>query len=112
LQLTQRYFEKSYNIDVAVATNTQVGMVTWLPDATQSYTSRSAFFKATKRATPTVTLYGSNGASGKMTNLDSTTNINGSTSRTGMSLTNAYVNGVSVGASETVGFHWTAESEL
>ena len=87
-------------------------MVVWLPDATQSYTSRSAFFKATKRATPTVTLYGSNGASGKITNLDSSTNINGATSRIGMSIANAYVNGVSVGGSETVGYHWTSESEL
>jgi hypothetical protein len=112
LALAQRYFEKSYNIDVAVATNTSTGMVVWLPDATQSYTSRSAFFKATKRATPTVTLYGSNGASGKMTNLDSGTNLNGSTTRIGMSLTNAYVSGVVVNASETVGFHWTSESEL
>ncbi len=94
------------------ATNTSTGMVVWLPDATQSYTSRSAFFKATKRATPTVTLYGSNGASGKITNLDSGTNLNGATTRNGMSLANAYVNGVSVGGSETVGYHWTAESEL
>ena len=112
LAMCQRYFEKSYNTDVAVATNTSTGMVVWFPDAAQPYTSRSAFFKATKRATPTVTLYGSNGASGKITNLDSGTNLNGATTRNGMSLTNAYVNGVSVGGSETVGYHWTAESEL
>lgn len=112
LALCQRYYEKSYNIDVAPATNTSVGCVFWMLDATASYSSRSAFFKSTKRATPTVVNYSTQGTSGKFSNVDAGTEINGNTIRNGMSCLNGYVNGVSVGASVGVAFHWTADSEL
>jgi hypothetical protein len=66
LQLAQRYFEKSYNIDVAPSTSTNVGFSN--SPATGYLTNlwgAMVRFNVTKRATPTVTPISYTGTSGQ-----------------------------------------------
>jgi hypothetical protein len=115
LALCQRYFEKSYSISTAVATNTAEGYYTMT-----STTNENNFlifplrFKVEKRAASTITGYQTDGTVG-----------NWSFTRSGSSGTNA-VNAdnigtggcryfVSTGAAYTAGLiegHWTASAEL
>lgn len=63
--LCQRYFEKSYDIDTAVATNTSTDK-TFIP-AVQSDAGNyvgTVFMRITKRAVPTITFYRTDGTSG------------------------------------------------
>jgi hypothetical protein len=112
LALCQRYFEKSYNVDVAIGTSTDTGMVVWFPDAAQSYTSRTAFFKVTKRATPTVTIYSRQGTAGKFNNLDTASELDANTTRNSMACLNMFANNQVVTTSVTTGYQWTASSEI
>jgi hypothetical protein len=113
LALCQRYFCKSYNIDVAPGTVTSVGIVSAYAPTTQ--TNRPIipiFFPVTMRTTPTVTAYSpNNGSSGNFYNSDSAVNFAVSSIGTGSSTTAWYPNG-----SLTVGVflqgHWTAAIEL
>lgn len=70
LQLCQRYFEKSYNIDVAPGTNNDNGaLYTTVEVSTgNSYSNFQVQFKVTKRAIPTCTPYSTSGAAGKIIN--------------------------------------------
>ena len=67
LALCQRYFEKSYNQDTAIAAATQTGMILMpnvLNFSSKAYT-QTIYYKVTKRTTPTVTPYAYNGTSGQ-----------------------------------------------
>jgi hypothetical protein len=68
IQLCQRYYEKSYNLDVVPGTNTQQGMAAATSDANQSrFTGVS--FKVAKRVPPTASnTWGQDGTSGVATN--------------------------------------------
>jgi hypothetical protein len=70
LAACQRYFSKSYNVDVAPATSgTTVGMKTF---STTSTTDGSTYghikFPVSMRITPTVTVYSFNAATSKVSN--------------------------------------------
>jgi hypothetical protein len=110
----QRYFSKSYNIDVAPGTVTRVGAVgSYAPTSQGSRPIIPVFFPVSMRTTPTtVTAYSTNnGASGNWYNSDQTVNIAVTSLNTGMSCTNWFVN-----SALTVGVffegHWTASAEL
>jgi len=63
----QRYYEKTYNTDVAPATVTGIGAISTV--AYGAYSNRPFLgiqFKVSKRANPTVTLYSTSGVSGKI----------------------------------------------
>jgi hypothetical protein len=69
LALCQRYYEKSYNIDVAPGTVSDVGRVIArnVTADTFGFPSVKVDFKVTKRATPTIVRYSTNdGASGNI----------------------------------------------
>jgi len=68
LQLCQRYYEKSYNIDVVPATSTALGVL-----SLSQFTNELVGFKfvTTKRSQPTVTLYATGG---NINQLDGNTN--------------------------------------
>lgn len=69
LQLAQRYFQKTYNIEVAIGTASGSGpAITRASASTQTFlVELQRFMQVSMRATPTVTAYSSNtGASGKV----------------------------------------------
>jgi hypothetical protein len=110
LQLCQRYYEKSYNIDVAVGTALAVG---WSSNTLQNLLEgpSGVIFKVTKRANPTMVMYNAvSGASGAMYRASDAASINTTfdyigTNQVGLvrpasSSTNSYY------------LHWTASIEL
>jgi hypothetical protein len=62
LAACQRYYEKSYNLDVAPGASTSIGRIYGSGSApTTGFLSHSFIFKVTKRGTPVVVCYDSNG---------------------------------------------------
>jgi hypothetical protein len=115
LALCQRYYEKTYNIDVAPATNTSAGIY----DLSGSSDSGGNLiirvnFAVSKRANPTVTLYTAAGSSGSWNynrNGASGTGA-GTVDNIGMSGVRVYI---AIGANWVVGGvggHWIASAEL
>ena len=112
LAFCQRYYEKSYNTDVAPATVTQVGIVgNWFrPGPTQL--GLSFQFKVTKRITPATIVYysPSTGASGKFQDANGAVDVTANAITSGMNSLYAYA-AVASGNGDLRG-HFTADSEL
>ena len=108
LALCQRYYEKSYNIDVAPATDTLAGAVNY--DSTSgTYARRSIVFAVSKRANPTVTLYSKTGTSGQMT----VAGVGTSASSFSQGMSGAFAGtGTTIGSNAEIIYHWTASIEL
>jgi hypothetical protein len=70
IQACQRYYEKSYNLETTPGTSTTVGAMTWMQTGSfgGAYGSER-LFRVSKRATPTVTMYSTTGASGNIRDL-------------------------------------------
>lgn len=112
ITLCQRYYEKSYNINVAPATNTFLGSHYFVASSTKF--DETVRFQTRKRTTPTMTVYSSvTGTADAVRNVSTTAD-----------LTTIDENGT-VGESETLiykasgvtdgneySFHWTAAAEL
>jgi hypothetical protein len=113
LQLAQRYFQKSYNIDVAPSTATNVGMISSVAILTDRITSAISRFPVTMRSAPTVTIYSESGTAGS---LSTTAGANIGTSMVGNLIGNGGFGEVSGSSSLSVGTgyraHWTANGEL
>jgi hypothetical protein len=76
LALCQRYYEKSYNIDVAPGSVSFVGE-TWIYAATVSMAAPAISYKVTKRtSSPTLQVWGQNGVAGQARNAGNSTYIN------------------------------------
>lgn len=113
----QRFFEKSYNTDVAVGSVTSVNrnILHGRCPSTVAIDSISQPFKVTKRGGPTMTFYRSDtGASGVL--LDHTSaGVAATANSVGV---NSFAVGTTAGAGYTAGQageligHWTAEAEL
>ena len=115
LQLCQRYYEKSYNVDVAPATNTAVGAVQSIAvnAATTEIDAQTVSYRTTKRTTPTVTTWTNAGTSGKwnvggLGDLTPTINCNG---MSGFSLYTT-TSGLTQFQARLGAYQWAAESEL
>jgi len=105
LALCQRYYEKSYNDGVAPATATAVGTASGQTNVSNISTI-SIRFKVDKRATPTVTIYGTDGTAGVVTD---NVNRGGTPTNTGATGTSIYWGG----NTGFIGYvHYTASSEL
>jgi hypothetical protein len=108
LELCQRYFEKSYNLEVVPQTITNVGVYMSHTSNTGNY-GDSLDFKVRKRTNPTATAYNpTTGTSGEFRVGGS--NVAGTfidISETGLSKNDTGVVGNSI-----VRAHWTAEAEL
>jgi hypothetical protein len=109
LALCQRYFEKSYNTDVAVGTSTDTGTVsTRSPQADMQDTIQ---FAVDKRATADIVFYTGLGVINNWRDVSSGTNKGMSTAASGTrQFTWANSNGMTVG--NVLRGHWTASSEL
>jgi len=111
LAACQRYYQKSYNYDVAPGTNTQVGATYNVTQATSSYPSAGySHFKVEMRAVPTITSYDYGGTSGKM-NAGGTAVTPHIQDPAHRGFGN-YVNNTSVGVNSSVSIHYEAASEL
>jgi hypothetical protein len=108
LALCQRYYEKSYNADVALGTVTTVGAISYRsPNSDCLYSYR---FKTEKRATASTAVYNpATGTVGEVRNADSGANYAPSGSNAGASGVTLSMSGVS-GAH--IQFHYTASAEL
>ena len=115
LALCQRYYEKTYDIETAPATNTTTGRMNYSASSegnTNFITDIN--FKVTKRAAPTLTAYQTGGTAGSWTYEKS--GASGTNAVTfdliGQSHVRAYV---SIGANWTACYvygHWTASAEF
>jgi len=117
LSLCQRYFEKSYNIDVAPGTNTNIGLMYHL-GATDAANNSGPYlqFKVTKRVAPTIVPYLATGT----VNFWTITNVSGTASVAPNTTTFVGANGglafcgsfSAAWTAGTVNGHWTASAEL
>jgi hypothetical protein len=113
LAACQRYYQKSYNVDVNPATSTTVGSITGLTQASVLFFHMSSVSLGIRmRATPTLTIYSTTGASGKIRNNTAGTDVNASTTGAGDSGFTAFVNNSSVTGGVEFKCQWTSESEL
>ena len=117
LALCQRYYEKSYNVDVAPGTITLSGMLGEYVGGFSTSTARiimfNAKFSVAKRAAPTMTFYSPiTGASGKIYQNTVPEDINISGSDNGHSGTRFWATQTTATAYYDVMAHFTADAEL
>ena len=115
LALCQRYFQKSYNIDVAPGTVGSSGMNGIVSHAASSYTGFGVVnFPVSMRTAPACTGY--NPETGTTTtfvrNFSAVTNLNGAIANIGQAGFSSNVDNGSVDVSQSLGYHWTASAEL
>jgi hypothetical protein len=113
LAAAMRYYQKSYNQSVTAGTTTDVGSIGMFTQATQSYHYMpSVSFGVRMRATPTVTVYSSTGASGKIRNVGGAADVNAAVANAGESGFTAFVNNSSIAGGNELRCHWVSEIEL
>jgi hypothetical protein len=106
LQLCQRYFEKSYRLDVAPGTVDGVGAEFLVHNNTSSSGQGSRNFRVTKRATPTVTTYRPNALNSTgLNNFGNGATSSGANER-------GYEIGLGTSDGQQVSWHYTADAEL
>ena len=111
LQLCQRYYEKSYSLDVVPGTATTNGFV-YMSTGTSTAGDKAtgAFFKVEKRATPTITYWDS---AGNLNKVDSAgTNRVGAINFVNTVSTNIRQNAGGGYGSADLGYQFVASSEL
>jgi hypothetical protein len=117
LALCQRYYEKSYNVDVVPGTNTSVSILG--PTGIQGSTtaneiSATGFFRVTKRATPTMVYYDPVGNVGKCNRVQQGIANNNNSSildnAVGANMFSGYSG--SGATASAIMFHYTASAEL
>ena len=117
LALCQRYYEKSYNIDIAPGTGGYVPGALDIATCNAGYVVMQPQFKVTKRANPTVVYYSpKTGAAGSGSNNSGSGSdfswIGPLNSASGVSMGSVYATIATAGANGTVSTHFTASSEL
>ena len=113
LAACQRYFERSYNIGVAVGTNTNDGNISFRTTNTASAgltIAQSWYFKVSKRGTPTVRTYGSYTGTIDRINVG-TSDFSATVYGASQNGASAFVGGT-IPANSDISWQWTAESEL
>lgn len=112
LALCQRYYEKSYNINVAPATATNAGSLVWTSRASDSLDDIPIQFKTIKRLAPTITLYNpATGTAGQARDSTAATNLAIASGNTGTSGTQVNVSAPTTTAHIYL-FHYVADAEL
>ena len=105
----QRYYEKSYNYDVAPATSDEGGSIQLNDPVAAGHTS--VRFAVHKRVAPTTSGYSTTGASGKYRDLTSGADFDITVSDVGCSGFHVAF-AASGAADELKGFHYTSDAEL
>ena len=116
LAMCQRYYEKSYDVDAALGTNTAVGIATGATIAglTTRISMLNSTFKIPKRAAPTTTvIYAEDGTVGSVSDYsNSTTKVASAPNSPGTVNLGRFLSGTGYSASLYYVFHWTVDSEL
>jgi len=106
--LCQRYYEKSYNIDISTASVTSIG---------SAYGSRQTGagvayvkFSVTKRSTPVVNVWSTTGASGQIRNAATNADEIGTVTDSSHSGFNVIPTTSTI--SQAYAFQWVAQAEL
>lgn len=111
LILCQRYYEKSYDIDTAVTTNTQVGINRMGVASAGTTGLRNISFKVKKRTIPTIATYTDTGTVGLYTDEGGGTTrapAFGEIGETGYT----FIPNAAQGGGLVQKFHWIADAEL
>jgi len=115
LSACQRYYEKSYSINVTPATNTAFGTVSLFTSSTPvGYLAGSRSFLVSKRTSPTITIYSPSGTSGTVADGNTTDYGAGTANQigtNGFGLQNTSGSTYSP-AGNLIYFHYTASAEL
>lgn len=106
----QRYYEKSYNIDVNPGTSTSVGIDYFILGTTAGNQGGKVNMSTTKRAAPTITTYTQGGTSGQLST-DNQGSVTANVLGQGMSGFSVYYQGGAASAG-AIYFHWVADIEL
>jgi hypothetical protein len=117
LQLCQRYFEKSYSVGTAPASDTSAGLITtdtMAGDTTTAYLAHQLKYRVAKRSAPTVTIYDQAEASGKVTS-----HVTGVSTANGQTISTEHAGDKSISVNRPSGdaangfrYHYTADAEL
>lgn len=122
LRACMRYYEKSYDYTVAPGTSS-IGGYVFVPSSASTIANSAPYayvpFKVKKRSTPTNTIYGFSGGSGKSSNAtsgadfaaNSATNYSSSNSEFGVAVCNTSGGALTVGGGGFI-YHFVAEAEL
>lgn len=109
----QRYFQSSYDFGVAPGTITSAGAPSHVVENTFFYAAIPITIPVKMRIGPTITLYSpGTGASGKIYNNNTATDIASGIYFTGESGFLPFVNNVSVSTGQSVSVHYTASARL
>lgn len=108
--LCQRYYEKSFNLSIRPATNTgsSVGAIGTRAGAINTSFRVTAYFKTTKRDTPTMTFWNPD-ADNDQWNVGG---VSADSANVGQSSFVANATAPSIAAGAATSVHWTASSEL
>ena len=113
LELCQRYFEKSYNMDVVAGTSTNVGCERFMSPRTVTISSpdftANSRFKTRKRSAPTTVVYSTTGASGNVRDASGAANVSATTGEEGDT---AFSLNFAITDARLYAWQWTASSEL
>jgi len=115
LALCQRYFEKSYNTDVAIGTVTNIGMASWQATNASTVVNQRclAYFRVTKRTTATGATFSPNsGNSAKLYNTRAAADDDTVIQTIGSNSLQIQDQNAGVLTNDTLNFHWTASAEL
>ena len=111
LMMCQRYYEKSYNVDVVPGTNTGVGILYFITGSATGNVGGKVPFAVSKRATPTITIYPADGASAGNITTDFLGEVTANVLSQGQSGFSVYVAGGGSAAGAVYG-HYVASIEL
>ena len=117
LALCQRYFEKSYSVGTAPASDTSAGLITTDSmggDTTTAYLTHQLEYRVAKRSAPTVVIYDQAEASGKVSS-----HVTGVSVANGQTVSTEHAGDKSISMNRASGdaangfrFHYTADAEL
>ena len=108
----QRYFAKSYDLNVNPATVTDVGVVEWWGANTFPFHNTMAYLPVEMRRVPGVALYSpATGAISQFRNLTSGADVAAAANRLGRRTFSLVVNNVSL-TNVSLQAHYTADAEL
>jgi len=112
LALCQRYYEKSYNLDVAPGTSTQENSFRTLAPRTLSSAvdyMYSVQYKVTKRSSTDLVIYSTDGTQGSVRDISGATNT---TLRSSLGGASNLMTSFDIIDTRFYAFHWTATAEL
>lgn len=112
LALCLRYYEKSYNLADAPGASTTTGSIWVDSNGSSSMILPSVNFKVRKRTNPTVTIYSTTGASGKVRNTTTSADLSVSTDTTSENNFSSFIAFVASSANDDIRYQFTADAEI